>query len=149
MKELSDTVRRISHRVNLLKDDQTPLQEIISEIINDMKYFSGIDVTFFIPDQIPEFSKELKLHICRIVQELLTNAGKYAQKARIQLDILISEDALLINYIDEGPGFNSNEVKTDGIGIGSIHERVSLLRGKVKLDSAIGFGTKWKITIPI
>jgi signal transduction histidine kinase len=149
MKELSDAVRRISHRVNLLKDDQTPLPEVLSEIITDMKYFTGINVSFFIPDQMPEFSKELKLHICRIVQELLTNASKYARTASIQLDVIISDETLLINYLDDGPGFNPKEVNTDGIGIGSINERISLLRGKANLESAIGQGTKWMITIPI
>jgi signal transduction histidine kinase len=149
MKELSDTVRRISHRVNLIKDDQTPLQDIISEIVNDMKFFTGINVSFYIPDQIPEFSKELKLHICRIVQELLTNASKYARNSRIQIDIVINENILLINYLDEGPGFDTDRIKGGGIGIGSIYERISLLGGNVKLDSSVGHETKWRITIPI
>jgi len=114
-----------------------------------MKYFTGINVQYFIPDYLPVFSKELKLHICRIVQELLTNAGKYAQKSLIHIDIAISEGILLIHYRDEGPGFNPNEISGGGIGIGSIYERIKLVGGKAHLDSGRGKGTHWNITIPI
>ncbi len=96
MKELSDCIRRISHRISLLKDNKSRLEEIIPDIINDIKIFTGINVSYFIPDHLPDISKEILLHICRIVQELLTNAGKYAGGSKINIDLAFTDENLLL-----------------------------------------------------
>ena len=149
MKELSDCVRRISHRITLMKDDQSNLRDLIPDIINDMKTFTGINVIYFIPKHLPDFSTEIKLHTCRIVQELLTNASKYAQHSKIRIDLALVGDNFLILYDDNGPGFSQLESKGTSIGIKSIYERISLLGGKGEMHSIPGEGTKWRISIPI
>jgi signal transduction histidine kinase len=149
MSELSSSVRRISHRVNLMKDEQSPIQELIPDIINDMKTFTGIDVSYFIPEHLPPLSKEIRLHICRIVQELLTNASKYASGSKIRIDLVQVEKYLTLFYKDNGPGFNSTRIEGKGIGLNSIYERTSLLGGTAKLKTEPGKGTQWEITVPV
>jgi len=147
MRELGDSVRRISHRVNLMKDEKLKLQELVPDIINDMNHFTGINVKYFIQGHLPDFSKEIKLHICRIVQELLTNASKYANESEIQIDIALEGKQLILLYEDDGPGFDTGMIKDKGIGLRSIYERVSLLGGDANLISTPGDGTKWEISI--
>ena len=149
MRELSDCIRRISHRMNLLKDEQSRLGEIIPDIINDIKIFTGINVSYFVPEYLPDVSREILLHICRIVQELLTNAGKYAGSSEIRIDMVDTGRNLILLYKDDGPGFDPSEVADKGIGIAGIYERITLLGGEAKLDSSPGRGTKWKISIPL
>jgi signal transduction histidine kinase len=148
MQELSDCVRRISHRVSLIKDDHSSLRDLLCDIINDLRTFTGINVTYFIPDYLPDFSKEIKLHLCRIVQELLTNAGKYAGSSTIKINLAYTGKQIVMLYKDNGPGFDPKGIKDISIGIKSIYERISLLGGKVELDSEPGKGTKWEIIIP-
>lgn len=149
MRELSDCVRRISHRVNLLKDDQSKLQDIIPDIINDMRTFTGIDVNYFIPEHLPDFPKEIILHVSRIIQELLTNAGKYAGNSKIRFDIAFIDNNLHLLYKDDGPGFDPLKISDKGIGLASIYERIILLGGKATLDSSPGHGTNWEISVPL
>ena len=148
LKELADRIKGISNRINLMKDDQSTLAELIADIINDMKSLTGIDIQYFVPDHLPVLSREITLHICRITQELLTNANKYAHDSTIKIDLVVSENVLLFLYKDNGPGFNVNAVSQKGIGIRSINERITLLGGKVIFFSSPGKGTRWDITIP-
>lgn len=149
MRELSDCIRRISHRINLLNEEQSRLEEIIPAIINDIRIFTGINVSYFIPDHLPDISREILLHTCRIVQELLTNAGKYAGSSKIKIDVAFTDGNLLLLYKDDGPGFDTSGITDKGIGLSSIYERISLLGGKVSLTSSPGHGTKWEISIPL
>jgi signal transduction histidine kinase len=149
MRELSDCIRRISHRINLLKEEQSRLEEVIPAIINDIRIFTGINVSYFIPDHLPDIPREILLHTCRIVQELLTNAGKYAGNSKITIDLALTGKKLLLLYKDDGPGFDPSGITGKGIGLSSIYERIKLLGGKAELDSSPGRGTKWEISIPL
>jgi signal transduction histidine kinase len=149
IKEIDDCIRRISHRINIGVEDQTRLQEIIPDIINDMKNFTGINISYFVPDHLPECSREIMLHMSRIVQELLTNASKYANGSKIRIDLASTGGLLLLFYRDDGPGFTPTGAKEKGIGLSGIKERVTLLGGKAILDSSEGKGTRWEISVPL
>ncbi|HTX87819.1 MAG TPA: ATP-binding protein [Bacteroidales bacterium] len=149
MEELGDRIRRISHHINLLKDSRSVLQDIVPDLINDLINFNGIRVRYFVADHLPEISREITLHFCRIVQELLTNASKYAREAQIRLDIATADNKLLLLYEDDGPGFDPDLAAGKGIGISGIYERVMLLGGTVRLVTAPGKGTKWEISVPL
>ena len=148
--ELGEHVRRISHRMSILNiDDYADFKTLVEDIINDMRNLSGIKVNYFIQDQIPHISTEKVMHISRILQELLTNSGKYAPEADINIDIACVNETLLILYKDTGPGFNQEVKKEKAIGLKSISERIKLLGGDFVLDTAIGLGTAWEISIPV
>jgi signal transduction histidine kinase len=149
IKEIDDCIRRISHRINIGVEDQTRLQEIIPDIINDMKNFTGINISYFVPDHLPECSREIMLHMSRIVQELLTNASKYANGSKIRIDLASTGGLLLLFYRDDGPGFTPTGAKEKGIGLSGIKERVTLLGGKAILDSSEGKGARWEISVPL
>jgi signal transduction histidine kinase len=100
IKELDDCIRRISHRINLGMEYQTRLQEIIPDIINDMKNFTGINISYFVPDHLPECSREIMLHMSRIVQELLTNASKYANNSKIRIDLAFNRREFCSFFIE-------------------------------------------------
>jgi signal transduction histidine kinase len=114
-----------------------------------MRIFTGINIVYFIPDHLPDISREILIHICRIVQELLTNASKYAGNSKIRIDLAFTGENLLLLYKDDGPGFDRSIMTGEGIGLSSIYERITLLGGKAYLESSPGQGTKWEISTPL
>ena len=56
-------------------------------------------------------------------------------------------DELLVIVEDNGCGFQP-EVERDGLGLIGIHERVALVGGKLKIESAPALGTTLAIRIP-
>ena len=98
------------------------------------------------------FEKEAELNIFRVCQECLNNVIKHAQASHLQLTIAREADSILITVQDDGKGFDPDALgKTSPRGSGwlSINERLRMLQGTYRINSASGKGTTIKIKIPI
>jgi signal transduction histidine kinase len=98
---------------------------------------------------------EIETTLYRVAQEALTNVQKHAQttKARVTLARLGRKVRLEIR--DEGVGFDLSASPKDGgglgerVGLSSMRERVSLLRGALKIRSRPGAGTSVVAEVPL
>ena len=149
LEEIRQAVREMSHRMNRAWVERFTLEESISGLCTDCIKMTGLDLELQAPEKYPEMSRELKIHLFRIVQELLTNAMTHASDSRVRLTIAFDETRMSLNYNDDGPGFDRGKTDGNGTGLSNILERVTLLNGKVELDSRPGFGTDYAITIPL
>jgi len=149
MADLQDQLRKLSHKFKRSWLEKFTVHRNLEAMCREMIRYNQINLTWSQPEHYPELPEDTKLHLYRIVQELLTNAVKYSRKARIVLDISLVKDHLELRYADDGPGFDPEKVSETGIGIVNIQERIRLLDGKVVLDTRPGFGVSWEISIPL
>lgn len=95
----------------------------------------------------------LEIAIFRIIQEALNNVFKHAQTDRATVFIEQSRDFINLRIQDDGRGFDQEKVlgnvDSDSYGLIGIRERVELLEGKFKLNTAPRRGTNLRIQIPI
>jgi signal transduction histidine kinase len=82
---------------------------------------------------------ELETALYRIVQEALTNAAKHGHAKRATVEIHEDGETVHLNVSDDGNGFDPDR-DTDGFGLLGMRERVELLAGQLKIDSAPGRG---------
>ncbi|MFZ4523325.1 MAG: tetratricopeptide repeat-containing sensor histidine kinase [Bacteroidales bacterium] len=149
LSELQDQLKKISHRFKRNWLEKFSFSRNLEAICAETIRFGDIDLAFTQPPQYPELPDEEKLHLYRIVQELLTNASKYARKSKVALEISLKEDRIFLKYADQGPGFNWEAATEKGIGIINIYERVRLMNGAASLDSQPGYGVTWEISVPL
>ena len=93
-------------------------------------------------------SKEAKLHVYRIIQELLNNAIKHADASEIDVQLNKIDGTLLIMVEDNGNGFDHENAKL-GLGLGNLQSRVNVLRGEMEIDSSHERGTSVTVHIPL
>jgi signal transduction histidine kinase len=106
--------------------------------------------------------------ISRVLDNLLSNALKFSESnSTIQVQILsISENSTQITIKDEGPGIGAEEItqlfvpfskgkaqptageKSTGLGLSIVYHLVKLLMGTIEVDSKLGAGATFIITIP-
>jgi len=106
--------------------------------------------------------------ISRVLDNLLSNALKFSESnSSIQVQILsISENSTQITIKDEGPGIGAEEItqlfvpfskgkaqptageKSTGLGLSIVYHLVKLLMGTIEVDSKLGAGATFIITIP-
>jgi signal transduction histidine kinase len=79
----------------------------------------------------------------------MTNTVKHANASEIVLNIKDMEKFLVINYSDNGMGFDQNQVKTEGMGLNNIRNRVETFGGKIFFESTPGNGVRVKIEMPV
>ena len=148
IKELGKSIRLISHRMNRAMMEHFSFEELIVGQCEDVQRLTGIPITAEMPAEPLELPREVVSHLYRIVQELLTNAGKYVKGGQVNVRITMQNNMLHLFYSDNGQGFDMKTMKSDSMGLSNIHERTKLLGGKAKVNSAPGEGTTWDIAIP-
>lgn len=95
---------------------------------------------------------EVENTVYRIVQEALTNITKHAEASNVSI-VLRYGDSLLVAIVeDDGKGFDVDRVLTSAtektLGLFGMHERASLVGGKLTIESQPGAGTTVFLEIP-
>lgn len=86
----------------------------------------------------------------RIVQESLTNIGRYAQASRVDITLGRRADALWLRVRDDGLGFDLAAAgQRRSFGLLGMRERAIALGGRVDITSAPGQGTTIEVSIPL
>ena len=102
-------------------------------------------------DRIPA---EVETAAYRIVQEAMTNVLKHAAASSVSVVLERRRDELRVIVEDDGVGFDVNDVaRADGdgrprLGLSGIRERLSLLGGRMNLESTPGAGTTLFVDLP-
>jgi len=146
---IGKSLRKISHRLNRAMIEKFSFDELILGYCEDFYKISQLPIEVHLPENNFTLPGEIVLHIYRIIQELLTNASKYAKDGLVEMTIEVDEKKLQLFYRDTGPGFEMKDTdKTSGMGFMNIYERVRLLGGTATPESSPGNGTEWTIIIP-
>ena len=90
----------------------------------------------------------------RIAQESLTNIARHAHAARAELRLEFADARVVLTVSDDGCGFDVDHVmRGDGNrrawGLLGVQERVALVGGRFKIESAPGQGTRIAVEIPV
>lgn len=91
-------------------------------------------------------TKEVKIVIHRVLQELIVNMKKHSQCSLVSISIKSSKKSLQINYSDNGIG--SNNMLNLKNGLQNAENRILSINGSINFDTALEKGFKVKIEIP-
>lgn len=110
------------------------------------------DIKFCLENSLSNFEKissEDQIHLVRIIRELINNAIKHSKGNVIELRIGCDNNKLHINVVDNGTGFDINNIDHSiHFGLTSVKERVYILKGDINISSNT-FGTKVSVTVPL
>jgi PAS domain S-box-containing protein len=143
--------RSISHSLMSHTLKGFGLGKAVEEVIRN---FSALSVQIELKNKLKgqRFKQEVEVGAFRIIQELLNNSFKHGNPTLISLHLKKSAvDELLIDYSDNGVGFDFSAVvnkKVGGIGIRNIKTRILFLGGQFDLSTEIGKGCSYRIVIP-
>jgi signal transduction histidine kinase len=107
---------------------------------------SGIDVaTNLEPVELDDSSQ---LTVYRLVQESLTNVGKYAQAEQVDISVRNQSGQIEVVIKDNGKGFELADVRTATHGLAGMKHRVEAAGGRLGVESAPGEGTRISALLP-
>jgi signal transduction histidine kinase len=86
--------------------------------------------------------------LVRIIQEALANVRKHASASRVELNLSVHDDHLIVTILDNGKGFVVVE-KDHHFGLHTMSERAQSVGGELSIFSKAGTGTKVRIRIPL
>lgn len=110
----------------------------------------GTDIRFILHGDEHKMAVNLKVALFRLVQESVQNALKHANARQISVKAEMRAKQVHLIIQDDGQGFEPEEKSSKpGFGLMGMKERVNMLKGDLKIESAKGNGTKITIIVPI
>ncbi|MFH0729053.1 MAG: ATP-binding protein [Pseudomonadota bacterium] len=147
---ISSDVHSLSRQIHPSILDVLGLEKAIKSECARFSQREGIQVDFTaqrIPAALP---KDAALSLYRIIQEGLTNIAKHACAGHTSVSLEGNGEGLFLSIRDDGIGFDEAEVRRKpGLGLSSMHERVSIIHGELHLHSEPGMGTTIEVTVPL
>jgi len=101
----------------------------------------------FVTHNERRLSLDVEQAIYRVTQEALANVARHSHAHRADVSLVYNGDSAQLSVSDDGCGFDTNK-KLHGMGLRSIRERVSSIRGTVQIQSAPGHGTRLLVQVP-
>lgn len=95
-----------------------------------------------------ELPDATQLTVYRIVQESLTNIGKYASASRVVVSVHNYPTYVAVQIQDNGNGFDMHSVCPNSHGLAGMRHRVEAAGGRLTVTSALGDGTTISAVIP-
>ena len=90
-----------------------------------------------------------QLTIYRMVQESLTNIGKYAKATEVTVTMMNQGSHATIEVADNGSGFDTLHVRASTHGLAGMRHRVEAAQGELVVESTPGSGTRLTATLPL
>jgi signal transduction histidine kinase len=150
MEGLGQMLHRIAWELRPASIDELGLTHALENYIEEWSSKNAITADFHCVDaKLDERPDEIRTTIYRIVQESLTNIAKHAVDAtHVGIAISKSDDTLHLTIDDNGRGFDPTALSSR-LGLAGMHERMSLVGGKLEVESSPGAGATIFARIPL
>jgi ligand-binding sensor domain-containing protein/two-component sensor histidine kinase len=143
-------VRQIAYNLRPHHLDNIGLTRSLEEMLRRVEESSGIGIACEIEALDGALPKEAEINFYRIVQEAVSNIVKHARATRAGVEIERREERLHLTIRDNGCGCTVEELaERRGLGLASIAERVRILGGSCRFESAPGKGTTVAVELPL
>jgi signal transduction histidine kinase len=142
-------VRRLAVELRPPVLDDFGLEAALERLTSAFGEQTGMTVRFESTLGDARLPDEVETALYRIVQEALTNVVKHAQAQAVSVVVSRKADAAVAVVEDDGQGFDPAVVRPDGFGVEGMRERVSLLDGRLRIESHAGGGTTIAAEVPL
>ncbi|NEN25663.1 hybrid sensor histidine kinase/response regulator [Cryomorpha ignava] len=143
------------------------VEVLINDIIDSLKsYHPKCKINFIHTGAKELYSDRMRLKIC--LSNIISNAVKYGRKNsdpyEINIQTNLTEEVYSVDVEDFGIGISEAELpkiydmfyrspknkdsKSTGLGLYLVKEAIHRIKGQVTVDSVLGKGTRFKLTIP-
>ena len=95
-----------------------------------------------------ELDESHQLTVYRLVQESLTNVGKYAEAKQVEISVRNDENHVEVAIRDDGKGFNIADIPPSTYGLAGMRHRVEAAGGRLMVSSTVGEGTRISAALP-
>ena len=115
-------------------------------LLREWRERSGVEVHSALEPVRLTASAELTLF--RLVQEALTNIGKYAAANRVEVELTARNQRVLVRVRDDGAGFDTGRQPISAHGLLGMKYRLESEGGELVVDSSLGSGTTLSAILP-
>ncbi len=161
--EAPDAIQRLQHLNELLNSGIALKRRIIEDLRpsslsnlglvasleilgREFAEHSGMEIEMVLEPVVLDEANQLTVY--RMVQESLTNIGKYAQASEASIVMKNYGNHAIVEVADNGKGFDTQSSRPSSHGLAGMRHRVEAARGKLTVMSSAGQGTRLSAMLP-
>ena len=147
--EIATSVQALSHQLHSSKLDYLGLATAAKSFCREISEIHNVRIDFTqneVPRNLPE---DVALCLFRILQEALQNAVKYSGTDHFEVHLCGTSADIQLRVLDFGRGFDLDDaMRSKGLGLVSMRERVNLVKGEILIKSNPMAGTEITVHVP-
>jgi PAS domain S-box-containing protein len=147
--DITDDVHRLSHRLHSSALDYLGLVPALQKLVAEFSDHHEIPVELAhssLPTPVPA---DVALCLFRVTEESLNNVARHSHARAAHVDVRGVPDGIHLTVRDDGKGFDMTQLQSRaGLGFVSMQERLRVLRGTIRIDSAPSRGTTVYVWVP-
>ena len=146
-----ENLRRLTRALRPIYLEDLGLVTALEMLARETSGANRLKVDFHLSGDELRLSQEVELSLYRIAQEALNNVVHHAKAKRAALNISFA-DQIKLEVTDDGVGFQVPASPTDfapsgHFGLLGVHERADLIGARLRIESALGKGTRLTVTL--
>jgi PAS domain S-box-containing protein len=130
-------IKEISNNLSPHVLNDFGLVNAIHSFINKINLSKSINISLDSKNLESRLNQQVEVVIYRVVTELINNTIKHAEANNIQITLSKENSSLNLIYLDDGKGFDPQEISTEtsGMGLYNILSRIRSLNGTHSIQS--------------
>jgi signal transduction histidine kinase len=146
---ITTDIHSLSHRLHSSALDYLGLVPALHKLVTEFSARHAIDVQLEHGEVPAPLPSEVALCLFRVTEESLTNIAKHSQATSARVRVHGAAEGISLSVEDSGRGFELDSLERKaGLGFVSMRERLRVLRGTVRVDSAPARGTRIDVWVP-
>ena len=134
--------------------DDLGLTPTLRQYVKEFESKHNLSCNLLIAGPEQRLPPHTEVALFRIIQALLNNVADHANATRVEISLEVQPDRITAKIEDDGSGFDVQEAKSmakerNQMGLISMQEQITMLRGGIEFDSNIGQGTTVSLWLPI
>jgi len=147
-----ENLRRLTRALRPIYLEDLGLVTALEMLARETSDNNSLSVNFQKSGQERRLVGEVELVLYRIAQEALNNVIRHSKATNATLKILYREKEVKLEVSDNGIGFQIPNSPTDfapsgHFGLLGMHERAELIGARLKIESALGGGTRLMVRL--
>jgi PAS domain S-box-containing protein len=145
--------RSLSHELSPAVLHQAGIVTALQWLASRIHEQFGLHVQFESDGEAQISKSKFDSFIFRSVQELLFNINKHANTKDAIVRFSITNGSYVVTVLDKGKGFDTSLLNSfdpkAGFGLLTIKERANYIGGNLLIESEVGQGSRFTLTVPI
>jgi signal transduction histidine kinase len=148
--EIATDIQSLSHELHSAKLQYLGLAAAMRGFCREFAEQQKLEIDFKAHDLPSPLSPDISLCLFRVLQEALHNSAKHSGVRHFEVRLWGPSDEIHLTVRDSGSGFDVEEaMKTHGLGVVSMRERLKLVDGQLSIDSQPQQGTTVHARVPL
>ncbi|MCX7880000.1 MAG: PAS domain S-box protein [Ignavibacteria bacterium] len=150
---IDSTIRKVRSISSQLRPSVLDHFGIVAAIEWQAKEFqkqTAVRCRLNITKQEIQLAEPKAIAVFRIFQEILTNVARHSNATRVDINLDVDSNNLILTVSDNGKGIKPEDISTNrSLGIVGMKERANAVNGKLQIQGISNVGTTVTLTIPI